>query len=161
MDSAQKIKKERELKNIVQRLKKKRKKIVFTNGCFDLLHYGHIKYLESAKRYGDVLVVAVNSDSSVKRLKGKNRPINNQKNRTLVLASLKCVDYVTIFNDLTPYRLIKNLRPDYLIKGGDWRKENIVGKDIVESYGGKVKTVSFLKKYSTTDLIRKIARSFG
>lgn len=161
MNSSKKIKREKELINIIQKLKKKRKKIVFTNGCFDLLHYGHIRYLEAAKRFGDILIVAVNSDSSVRRLKGENRPINNQRDRTLVLASLECVDYITVFDDLTPYRLIKNLRPDYLIKGGDWREEDIVGKNIVESYGGEVKTIPFLKTYSTTNLIRKIARRFG
>jgi len=161
MDSAQKIKEEKKLKKIIQRLKKKGKRIVFTNGCFDILHYGHIKYLESAKRYGDVLIVAVNSDSSVRKLKGKNRPINNQAERTNIVASLGCVDYVTVFKELTPYRMIKNLEPDYLIKGGDWKKEDIIGKDVVESYGGRVRVIPFIKNYSTTDLIRKIIKKFS
>lgn len=161
MDSAQKIKEEKKLKKIVQRLKGEGKRIVFTNGCFDILHYGHIKYLESAKRYGDVLIVAVNSDNSVKRLKGKNRPINNQRERTNIVASLGCVDYVTIFEELSPYRLIKSLKPDCLIKGADWKKEDIVGKDIVKSHGGKVRVVPFIKNYSTTDLIRKIVKKFS
>ncbi len=161
MDSAQKIKEEKKLKKIVQRLRRKGKRIVFTNGCFDILHYGHIKYLESAKGYGDVLIVAVNSDSSVRKLKGKSRPINNQTERTNIVASLGCVDYVTVFKEPTPYRMIKNLKPDYLIKGADWKKEDIIGRDIVASYGGKVGVVPFIKNYSTTDLIRKIIKKFS
>jgi len=160
MNSSKKIKREKELIKIIRNLKEKNKKIVFTNGCFDLLHYGHIKYLEEAKRFGDILIVAVNSDRSVRRLKGENRPINNQRSRTKVLASLGCVDYITIFDDLSPLKLIKDLRPDYLIKGGDWKREDIVGKDIVQSYGGRVKTIPFLKNYSTTNLIRKIVKNF-
>jgi D-beta-D-heptose 7-phosphate kinase/D-beta-D-heptose 1-phosphate adenosyltransferase len=156
-----KIKDLKQLKKIISHLKSEGKKIVFTNGCFDLLHYGHIKYLERAKSFGDILIVAVNSDSSMKRLKGENRPINNQRDRAMVLASLEFVDFVTIFEDLTPYRLISNLRPDYLIKGGDWRKEDIVGKDLVEAYGGKVRVIPFVKNYSTTNLIRRIIQKFG
>jgi D-beta-D-heptose 7-phosphate kinase/D-beta-D-heptose 1-phosphate adenosyltransferase len=156
-----KIKNLKQLKKIISHLKSEGKKIVFTNGCFDLLHYGHIKYLERAKSFGDILIVAVNSDSSMKRLKGENRPINNQRDRAMVLASLEFVDFVTIFEDLTPYRLISNLRPDYLIKGGDWRKEDIVGKDLVEAYGGKVRVIPFVKNYSTTNLIRRIIQKFG
>ena len=115
-----------------------RKKIVFTNGCFDILHYGHIKYLSSARSYGDILVIGLNSDASVRRLKGDKRPINTEKDRAEILAALENVDHVIIFNEDTPYKLIKSLKPDILVKGGDWRKEKIVGADIVLANGGKV-----------------------
>ena len=143
------------LKKITAGLKKRGKKIVFTNGCFDLLHYGHVKYLEDAKRGGDVLVVAVNSDRSVKKLKGKMRPIINEIFRQSVLASLDSVDYVTMFSEETPLKVIKTIKPDVLVKGADWRKNAIVGADFVKSYGGKVKTIKLVKGLSTTMLIKK------
>ncbi len=152
----EKIKTLAELRKIVPSLKRKRKKIVFTNGCFDLLHYGHLKYLEAAKRQGDVLIVAVNSDSSVKKIKGRLRPINKVIARTSLIAGLECVDYCLGFGDKTPYRLIKELKPDVLVKGGDWKNKDIVGSALVRSYGGKVKTVKFIPGYSTTRLIKKV-----
>ncbi len=135
---------------------RKGKRIVFTNGCFDILHYGHVKYLKEARSKGDVLIVGINSDKSARRLKGKSRPINPQADRARVLASLESVDYCVIFNEDTPYRLIKAIAPDVLIKGGDWAKENIVGSDIVLHRGGKVLTIPYVKNRSTSNIIKKI-----
>ena len=132
------------------------KKIVFTNGCFDLLHPGHVDYLERAKALGDILVVGLNSDSSVRRLKGDERPINTEIDRGRVLAGLWCVDFIIIFNEDTPYNLIKAIEPDVLVKGGDWPIEKIVGRDIVQARGGEVKSLEFLPGYSTTAIIEKI-----
>jgi len=158
--SGLKIKSPRELKKILSRLKIQGKKIVFTNGCFDLLHYGHIQYLEAAKRKGDVLVVALNSDSSIKRIKGKNRPIINERDRLGTIAALESVDYVTLFSEDTPLKLIKLLKPDILVKGADWSKKNIVGADLVAGYGGKVYTAKLSQGCSTTKIIKKIAKNF-
>lgn len=158
--SGRKIKNIAELKKIALRLKSKGKKIVFTNGCFDLLHYGHVKYLGEAKRKGDILVVAVNSDASVKRIKGKKRPLVNQKDRIGVIAALESVDYAVLFNEDTPLKVIKSLRPDVLVKGADWNKDNIVGSDFVLKNGGKVAAVKLAKGRSTTGLIKKIAKNF-
>jgi len=132
------------------------KKIVFVNGCFDIIHVGHIRYLKEARSYGDCMIVAINSDSSIKQLKGEHRPIIIQEQRAEVLASLECVDYVTIFNDLTPINLIKLIKPDFLIKGEDWKHEEIVGKDFVESYDGKVIRIKLVEGISTTKIIEKI-----
>jgi len=148
------------LKIISSQLKKKGKRIVFTNGCFDLLHFGHVNYLHQAKKRGDILVVGVNSDRSVKRIKGKNRPIIDEKNRLSVIAALESVDYVVLFNEDTPLNLIKALRPDILVKGADWDKKDIVGGDFVSSYGGRVMNIKLSKGYSTTEIIRKIAKTF-
>lgn len=148
------------LKKELSLLKAKSKVIVFTNGCFDLIHYGHVKYLEAAKRKGDILVVALNSDSSVRRIKGKRRPLINERFRAGVIAALESVDYVIIFKEDTPLKLIKSLRPCILVKGSDWQEENIVGRDFVKSYGGKVLTAKFIKGFSTTNLLKKIAKSF-
>ncbi len=156
-----KIKNARALKSILLALKKKGKRIVFTNGCFDILHYGHVKYLQDAKSKGDILVIAVNSDSSVKRLKGPSRPVVNEKDRMGVLAGLESVDFVTIFNDNTPLKLIRLLRPDLLVKGGDWDEKDIVGGGLVESWGGKVISLPFVKNRSTTRIINKIGKSKG
>lgn len=131
-------------------------RIVFTNGCFDILHIGHLRYLEEAKAMGDVLVVAVNSDSSVKTIKGNTRPIIPESARAELVAGLHCVDVVTIFDTPTPLPLIMRTRPDVLVKGGDWSLDAIVGKDFVESYGGQVKIVPIFQGYSTTEIIRKI-----
>jgi D-beta-D-heptose 7-phosphate kinase/D-beta-D-heptose 1-phosphate adenosyltransferase len=131
------------------------KKIVFTNGCFDILHAGHIKYLQTAKNLGDKLIVAVNSDSSIKQLKGNNRPINNLSRRMAVLAGLKSVDWVVSFDDLTPEQTIQTIKPDILVKGGDYSIDNIIGADFVKSYGGTVKTIDFLVGHSTTNIIEK------
>lgn len=134
----------------------KKKKIVFTNGCFDILHQGHVSYLRRARRLGDALVIGLNSDASVRRIKGAGRPINNQKDRADVLSELKCVDRVIIFHENTPEKLIRKIRPDVLVKGGDWKKKDIVGAPFVESYGGKVRRIPFVKGFSTTGLLRKI-----
>jgi len=138
----------------------KNKQLVFTNGCFDILHRGHIEYLQEAKTLGDVLVVGLNSDSSVKKLKGENRPINKEMDRAICLAALEAVDYIIIFNEDTPYHLIKTIRPHILIKGGDWREEEIVGYDIVKSYGGKVISSKFFSNYSTTNIIKRIIHRY-
>lgn len=138
----------------------RRKKIVFTNGCFDILHYGHVRYLQEAKSKGDMLVVGLNSDESVRRLKGRNRPIMPQRERAKILTALSCVDYCIIFNDDTPLRLIKGLKPDILIKGGDWKKEKIVGGDFTLAHGGKVLTIPYIKSHSTTNIIKKIIRKY-
>ncbi len=148
-----------QLKRIIQRLKTQGKKIVFTNGCFDLLHYGHVKYLEDAKRKGHILVVAINNDASVRRLKGNKRPIINQKDRLLTIAALESVDYVVLFTEDTPLKAIKLIKPDILIKGADWHKNNIVGASFVQGYGGTVSTIKLAKGRSTTGLIKKIAHA--
>ncbi len=135
--------------------------IVFTNGCFDILHAGHVQYLQEAKALGDILVIGLNSDSSVKRLKGKTRPINSQDDRALVLAGLESIDYIIIFEEDTPYNLINQIKPDILVKGGDWSPDDIVGSDIVKKYQGSVKSLSFKKGISTTDIIQKIRQLAG
>jgi len=145
------------LKRKIRRLKQEGKRIVFTNGCFDILHYGHVKYLQDAARIGDYLVVAVNSDSSVRKIKGNSRPVIAQGDRMRTLAGLGCVDFVVLFNKDNPLRLIKEIKPDFLIKGSDWNKKSIVGADFVKSYGGSVLTVSLVKGRSTSALIKKIA----
>ncbi|MBU4251854.1 MAG: D-glycero-beta-D-manno-heptose 1-phosphate adenylyltransferase [Candidatus Omnitrophica bacterium] len=149
------------LKRKVRRLKQNGKRIVFTNGCFDILHYGHVKYLQDARSYGDYLVVAVNSDSSVKKIKAKNRPVIKQGDRLKTVAALASVDFVVLFNENNPLRLIKALKPDILIKGADWSKKKIIGADFVASYGGKVLTVNLVKGRSTSALIEKIVRNFS
>ncbi|MCX5687330.1 MAG: D-glycero-beta-D-manno-heptose 1-phosphate adenylyltransferase [Candidatus Omnitrophica bacterium] len=143
----------------IRKLKKKNKKIVFTNGCFDILHAGHVSYLSKAKSLGDILVIGLNNDGSVKKIKGKLKPIVSQKNRAILLAALEVVDFVVIFKELSPLKLIKAIKPDVLVKGGDWKKENIVGADFVESYGGKVKSLAYIKGLSTSSLISKIQTS--
>jgi len=130
--------------------------IVFTNGCFDILHRGHIMYLSQAKELGDYLVIGLNSDSSVKILKGPSRPVNNQEDRALMLAALEFVDAVILFEEETPLKLIENISPDILVKGGDYIPENIVGYDHVMQHGGQVKVLPFVTGYSTTNLIEKI-----
>ena len=136
-------------------LRARGKRVVFTNGCFDILHLGHVKYLERARGLGDILVVGLNSDASVRAIKGPSRPVNRQRDRAVVLASLSFVDFVTIFNDDTPERLIHKLRPDVLVKGADWKTHAIVGADFVRSRGGRVVRIPFVKGFSTTSLIRK------
>lgn len=135
---------------------RKNKKVVFTNGCFDLLHVGHIRYLQEARRQGDILVVGVNSDASVKRLKGETRPIQNESDRMEILAALECVDFVTRFSEDTPEKLIHEIKPDVLVKGGDWPVDKIVGASFVQSYGGEVRTLLFVDGRSTTSLIEKM-----
>ena len=144
-----------DLKAVVGGYRKENKKIVFTNGCFDLLHIGHVTYLEEAKKLADVLIVGVNSDSSVSKLKGPSRPLQNENDRSQILAALKAVDHTVIFSEETPLELIKAVKPDVLVKGGDWKIEQIVGSDFVLSYGGVVKSLNFVAGKSTTALIEK------
>jgi len=145
-----------DFRKIRELLKKEKKKIVFTNGCFDILHRGHAAYLIEAKSLGDILVVGINSDRSVKVLKGDGRPVNNENDRAYLVDDLKSVDYTIIFDEDTPYDLIKNVMPDFLVKGGDWKEDDIVGSDIVKENGGKVVSLQYLKNYSTTKILEKI-----
>lgn len=154
-----KIKTLGQLKRIRVGLKRKRSKVVFTNGCFDILHLGHIKYLQKARSLGNTLIVGLNSDASVRKIKGKGRPIFSQKARAVVLASCEYVDYVVGFSEDTPLGLIKALKPDVLVKGADWQKDKIVGKDFVASYGGKAVRANFIKGYSTSSIIAKIKKA--
>ncbi|MFA6321292.1 MAG: D-glycero-beta-D-manno-heptose 1-phosphate adenylyltransferase [Candidatus Omnitrophota bacterium] len=155
----EKIKSAASLAKTIARLKKQGKRVVFTNGCFDILHVGHVEYLSRARKMGDALVIGMNSDSSVRRLKGKDRPINKQKDRAKVLSALSFVDYVVLFNEDTPEKLIRKLVPDILVKGADWKKKVVAGVDFVKSRGGKVAFIPFVSGYSTTSLLEKIARS--
>ncbi len=138
-------------------LSERGKRIVFTNGCFDILHAGHVAYLSQAKALGDVLILGLNSDASVKRLKGASRPVNAQHNRALVLAGLSAVDYICIFEEDTPYELIKEVLPHILVKGGDWAPEDIVGSDIVLDRGGEVRSLDFVEGLSTTGILEKLS----
>jgi D-glycero-beta-D-manno-heptose 1-phosphate adenylyltransferase len=140
------------------RLRRLGRRIVFTNGCFDLIHPGHVRYLQEARRLGDALIVALNSDRSVRELKGEKRPILDQNERAEVMAALGCVDYVTIFDEPTPRVVIAALLPDVLVKGGDWGVDLIVGRDEVEAAGGEVLSLPFIEGCSTTDLIERIVR---
>lgn len=136
--------------------KNKGKKIVFTNGCFDILHLGHVEYLNEAKAQGDVLIVAINSDASVRELKGSDRPINNEIDRGNMLLNLKAVDCIQVFTEQTPLEIIKLIKPNILVKGGDWKPEQIVGSDFVLSLGGVVRSLSFKNGYSTSNLIKAV-----
>lgn len=149
-----------ELKAIVSRLRARNKRIAFTNGCFDLIHVGHVKYLEKAKAKADILIVGINSDSSMRKIKGPMRPIINQMDRAEIVAGLEAVDYVLIFNETTPFKMISALKPDILIKGADWKPGKIVGADFVKSYGGKAITIPLTKYKSTSGIIRKIVSRF-
>jgi D-beta-D-heptose 7-phosphate kinase/D-beta-D-heptose 1-phosphate adenosyltransferase len=151
-----KVKSIADLARIAAALRARGKRIVFTNGCFDILHTGHVRYLRFAKAMGDCLVVAVNSDSSVRALKGKARPLNAQSDRAEVLAALSSVDYITIFNELTPLKIIRRIKPDILVKGGDWKVKDMVGSSFVRSYGGRTKSLPFVKGFSTTAIVKKI-----
>jgi D-beta-D-heptose 7-phosphate kinase/D-beta-D-heptose 1-phosphate adenosyltransferase len=156
----EKIRTKVDLHRIAENLKKKGKRIVFTNGCFDLLHIGHIRYLEKAKTLGDILVVGVNSDRSVRKLKGPQRPILPQEERAEILSGLGCVDYITVFDEQTPLELISSLQPRILVKGGDWTKETTVGKEVVERSGGEVVILPFEEGASTSNLIETILKRF-
>jgi D-beta-D-heptose 7-phosphate kinase/D-beta-D-heptose 1-phosphate adenosyltransferase len=156
----EKIKTKEDLHRIVEDLKKKGKRIVFTNGCFDLLHLGHIRYLEKAKSLGDILVVGVNSDRSVQSLKGPERPILPEEERAEILSGLECVDYITLFDELTPLELISSLEPHILVKGGDWAKETTVGREVVERSGGEVVILPFVEGSSTSNLIETILKRY-
>lgn len=152
----QKIIQQNELISFCKRQRVKSRKIVFTNGCFDILHQGHIDVLAKAADQGNVLIVGLNSDSSVRQLKGSERPINREEDRALMLASLLCVDAVCIFEEATPLKLIEIIQPDVLVKGGDYQKEQIVGSQEVEARGGTVVIVPFVQGYSTSGLVEKI-----
>jgi rfaE bifunctional protein nucleotidyltransferase chain/domain len=144
---------EKDIASVISDWKSNAYKIVFTNGCFDLLHKGHVLYLEEARGLGDKLVVGLNSDSSVKRLKGPSRPIKTIIDRTYVLAALASVDAVIVFEEDTPLNVIKNVMPDVLVKGGDWSVESIVGSDLVLQNGGEVKSLKFIENHSTTSIV--------
>lgn len=158
MTTREKILLQRELALRAASLRRRRKRIVFTNGCFDLLHAGHVRYLEAARSLGDVLVIGVNSDNSVRRLKGAGRPLTPQGRRLEVLAALQCVSFVSLFGDPTPLRLIKLVRPHVLVKGGDWPPEKIVGRQAVEADGGEVRSLPLLKGVSTTAIIEAVRK---
>lgn len=149
------------LRDFKEKWKNENLKIVFTNGCFDILHEGHVRYLAEAKTLGDKLIVALNSDDSVRKLKGENRPINKERSRAIVLAGLTSVDAIIVFIEDTPLKLIENVVPDVLVKGGDWKTEEIVGSDVVIENGGKVFSLSFHEGYSTTLIEQKIKNTSG
>ncbi|MDA2934941.1 D-glycero-beta-D-manno-heptose 1-phosphate adenylyltransferase [Acidobacteria bacterium AH-259-D05] len=157
--SKAKIKSRQGLREIVAQLKSEGKTVVFTNGCFDLLHPGHVRYLERARAEGDVLVVALNSDDSVKKIKGEDRPVLPQEERCEVISALACVDFVTTFQEETPQTIIEELVPGVLVKGGDWPIDQIVGRQVVESNSGRVISIDFEEEFSTSDIIRRIRRS--
>jgi D-beta-D-heptose 7-phosphate kinase/D-beta-D-heptose 1-phosphate adenosyltransferase len=148
-----------QLSHIRQQLRLEGQTVVFTNGCFDILHRGHVEYLTKAKALGNVLIVGMNTDASVRRLKGPKRPIVEQSDRAYVLTALQVVDYVCLFDEDTPYELIKAIVPDVLVKGSDWTIDMVVGRDVVEAAGGTVKTIDFVPNRSTTNIIKKIANS--
>ncbi|MBI5585879.1 MAG: D-glycero-beta-D-manno-heptose 1-phosphate adenylyltransferase [Deltaproteobacteria bacterium] len=147
--------------SLIRSLRQQPVRIVFTNGCFDLLHAGHVRYLEEAAGQGDYLLVGVNSDRSVRRIKGPARPLIAEKQRAEVLAALACVSGVVLFSEPDPYRLIELIRPDVLVKGADWAAEQIIGADLVRSYGGKVHRVDLVPKISTSEIIRRIVERYG
>lgn len=153
-----KIRTLQETKEECERLKVSGQKIVFTNGCFDILHPGHTRYLAAARELGDHLIVAVNSDSSVRAIKGPDRPIFSEYVRAELLAALGCVDSVLVFNEDNPLKVIQYLLPDVLVKGGDWTEETIIGADVVKKAGGIVKSIPYIDGFSTTDLINKILK---
>lgn len=151
------------LSDLIDRLnehKKNNQRIVFTNGCFDILHVGHVRYLSEAKAQGDILVVGLDSDASVRKIKEEQRPIISQDQRAEILASLRCVDYVTIFDDADPLPLISAIKPDVLVKGADWQEDDIIGADVVKENGGKVVRVSVVPDSSTSDIIQKIVKLY-
>lgn len=155
------IKSRKEIIEIRKQLKQQGKKVVFTNGVFDLIHSGHVDYLVKAKQMGDVLILALNTDESVKRIKGDKRPILLQNERAFVVSNLKPVDYVTFFEEDTPAEIIKDLIPDVLVKGADWSIDKIVGRDVVEANGGEVKTIDFVNDQSTSKIIKKIINNYS
>jgi rfaE bifunctional protein nucleotidyltransferase chain/domain len=149
-----------ELKATVDRLKREGKKVVFTNGCFDILHAGHTRYLREAKKLGDALILALNSDSSVRSIKGPMRPIVPEAERAEVVASLDSVDYVTVFDEMTPLELIEFLQPDVIVKGGDWAEKDIVGAETVRKWGGRVAIMPEIEGASTTNIIDKVLQVY-
>ena len=147
-----------QLQKKITHLRRQKKTIAFTNGCFDILHYGHVSYLEKAQKDNRILIVGVNSDASVRIIKGAKRPIVSQTERAHVLAALASVDFVTIFNDPTPIKVIEALKPDVLIKGADWKGKEIVGQSIVKKHGGRVEFITYVPKFSTTNIIETILK---
>ena len=156
-----KIRNIKAIKSIVARLKARRKKVVFTNGCFDILHVGHIRYLRKAKKLGDILVVGLNTDRSVKEIKGAKRPIVHQKDRAEVLAALEFVDYVVLFDEPDPFSLIEKVKPTILVKVADWPKGEIIGRAVVEKAGGRVVRIPLVPGASSTGVIEKIIQAYG
>jgi D-beta-D-heptose 7-phosphate kinase/D-beta-D-heptose 1-phosphate adenosyltransferase len=154
------IKSRAEIKQIREQLRKQNKKVVFTNGCFDLIHSGHVDYLVKAKEMGDILILALNSDTSIKRIKGNARPILEEDERAFIVSNLKPVDYVTFFDEDTPEEIIADLIPDVLVKGADWAIDKIVGRKVVEASGGEVKTIKFVNNQSTSNIINIIKKRF-
>ena len=154
---SKKIKTQNQLKAIISKQRKK-KTIAFTNGCFDILHSGHVEYLEEAKKRADILIVGLNTDSSVRKIKGPRRPVVALVDRQKVTAALESVDYVTSFSEPTPLELISKLKPHLIIKGGDWKPKNIVGRSIVSCYGGKAISVKYRKGHSSTGILKKMKR---
>jgi rfaE bifunctional protein nucleotidyltransferase chain/domain len=150
------IKTRKEISELRKKFKEEKKKVVFTNGCFDLIHSGHVDYLVKAKALGDILILALNTDNSIKRIKGNKRPILNQKERSFIVANLKPVDYVTFFEEDTPAEIINELIPDILVKGEDWAIDKIVGREVVEKNGGEVRTINFVNDQSTSKIIQSI-----
>ena len=148
------------LKKVVEKLKKENKKIVTTNGVFDIIHIGHIRYLQEAKKLGDALIIAVNSDSSVKKIKGPKRPLNSEDDRAEALAALECVDYITIFSEDNPIKILEIIKPNIHVKGGDYNISQIIEKECVQKNKGKVVVIQKVDGYSTTDFIKKIIDSY-
>jgi D-glycero-beta-D-manno-heptose 1-phosphate adenylyltransferase len=144
-----------------ERFKRENKKLVFTNGCFDILHRGHVEYLETAKNLGNILIVGLNSDKSVREIKGENKPITPQEDRAIVLAGLEAVDFVIIFEEPDPKELIEKILPDILAKGADWSEENIIGADYVKRHGGKVACINLTEGRSSTNIIERILKIYG
>ena len=161
MDAAKKVVTQAQIVTRLRESRKSGKKAVFTNGCFDLLHVGHVRYLAAARSEGDLLVIGLNSDASVKQIKGEKRPIVPQIQRAEVLAGLGFVDYVVIFDEPDPLKLIELLKPDVLVKGEDWTEENIIGADFVKSTGGKIVRVKFVEETSTSGIIGRIVERYG
>jgi D-glycero-beta-D-manno-heptose 1-phosphate adenylyltransferase len=161
MTAREKVKSSQEVQEICMSARRHASRIVFTNGCFDILHVGHVRYLEAARALGDMLVVGINSDDSVRQLKGPSRPVLGEGQRSELVAALHCVDYVTIFQEPDPLRLIEMIRPDVLVKGADWPEDQIIGADVVRKSGGSVARIPFVPGASTSAIIDSILTHFS
>ena len=159
--SRSKVVSAQELQAVVQAVQAAGRVVVFTNGCFDLLHPGHIRLLQDAKQFGDILIAGLNSDDSVRRLKGDGRPIFAEDDRVSMLAALACVDYVVVFEDDTPIPLLERLHPDILVKGDEYRPDQVVGREVVAGYGGRVERVPVVAGLSTTDIVKRIMQAYA